>query len=143
MLITHTTIGLAGEHLVASSILQLGYGVAMCQQDKIDLVAFDNYGAFFTIQVKSARIYKQRHHSRGYQFQLGSGSKTKRRPSPIDFDIMAFSALDQRAVFYQACCSINQTTKRFKPEFFENRDIEADSWSKSLEIVRERRNGLV
>jgi len=137
--ITNTTVGLAGEYLTAAALLQLGYKVALAQQDKIDLVAFDDFGAFYTIQVKSARLSQQTGHSRGYQFQLGSGSKSKRRPDPLDYDILATCAVDQRRVFFQACCAVKQTTQRRSPAFFERPDIEADSWAKAVEIVRETR----
>lgn len=138
MPLTNTTTGLAGEHLTAAVILELGYQVAMAQQDKIDLLAFLD-GEFFRVQVKSARIYQQTGHSRGYQFQLGSGSKSKRRPDPLDYDILATCAVDQRRVHFEACCAVKQTTQRRSPAFFERHELEADSWSKAVEIVRETR----
>ena len=112
--------------------------MALAQQDKIDLLAFLD-GEFFRVQVKSARIYQQTGHSRGYQFQLGSGSKTKLKPDPLAYDILATCAVDQRRVHFQACCTVKQTTQRRSPAFFERHDIEADSWAKAVEIVRETR----
>ena len=131
--------GLIGEYITAAALVQLNCGVAMAQQESIDLVAWFDSGDFMRVQVKSARIYKQKEHSAGYQFQLCSGSKKKTRIDPNKVDVLACVAIDQRKVWFSAACCVNQTTQRRSPAFFERPDIEADSWDKAVSIVMETR----
>jgi len=92
-MITATTTGLIGEHIAAASILSMGWRVGMAQQDSVDLLAWNN-ATYVRVQVKSASPYE--YNKGGYQFQLGSGSKSKKLPSIQLFDMIALVAVDQR-----------------------------------------------
>jgi hypothetical protein len=115
----------------------------MAQQDKVDLVAW--YGdEFLRVQVKSATLIKTRHHqTSGYHFQLASGNgkrKAKELPTIQDYDILILCAINSRRCVAFATEHINQQSKRVKASYFEKPDIEADSWDRAVQVVRERRS---
>jgi hypothetical protein len=129
--IGHTVAGQIGEHVAAAAILQQGWGVAMATQDSVDLVAWNkDTGQRLLIQVKSSQL------SRGnvskLEFQLGLGGN-KRLPTRYDFDIMALVSSEQRACYFLPVTAIRQKKMNRQPEFFENPELEADSWLKSIE----------
>ena len=138
-MITATTVGLIGEHIAAASILSMGWRVGMTQQDGVDLLAWDDR-PYIRVQVKSASAYA--YNKGGYQFQLGSGSKSKKLPSIQQFDMMALVAVDQRRVKYLATEQVQQFTKRCTQRWFEDLENEIDSFKYAIEII-EARNGLV
>lgn len=138
-MITATTVGLMGEHIAAASILSMGWRVGMAQQDSVDLLAWNN-STYIRVQVKSASPYEC--NKGGYQFQLGSGSKSKKLPSTQLFDMIALVAVDQRRVKYLATEQVQQFTKRCARRWFEDLENEIDSFKYAIEII-EARNGLV
>jgi hypothetical protein len=138
-MITATTTGLIGEHIAAASILSMGWRVGMAQQDSVDLLAWNN-NTYVRVQVKSASPYE--YNKGGYQFQLGSGSKSKKLPSTQLFDMIALVAVDQRRVKYLATEQVQQFTKRCTRRWFEDLENEIDSFNYAIEII-EARNGLV
>lgn len=113
--------------------------------DGVDVIAWSGDNDFMRVQVKSARLRKQR--DRGaltYHHQLGSGRDKKTRPDHRVYDILARVAIDQRRVFFTAACRINKLSERRSPEFFDKPYLEETSWEKAVAIVMEmRRNGLV
>jgi len=135
-MITETTVGLIGEYLTAASLLQMGWRVSMAAQDKVDLVAWSKK-EFIRVQCKSSQSY-QRKSSSGYQFQLGSGSKKKILPTVEDYDMLACCAINQRRIVFFATEQVQQYTKRFTYRYFENPDVEEDSFNKAIEIIRGR-----
>jgi len=136
-----TTTGLIGEYLAAASIMERGWRVSMAQQDKVDLVAWYD-DEFLRVQVKSATLTKVKHHRlSGYHFQLAAGngtSKAKTLPSVQDYDILLLCAINARRCIALATEQVNQQSKRVKASYFEKPDIEADTWDKAVQIVRER-----
>lgn len=131
-----TSTGLSGEHLACFALINLGWRAVPCQQDGIDLLAFNDENCFMRVQVKSARLRKQR--DRGalcYHHQLGSGRQKKTRPDPDVYDILARVAIDCRRVFFTAACSIDKLSERRSPEFFAKPDIERISWHRAVNTV--------
>lgn len=131
-----TKTGLIGEHIAASTILQIGkdrWSAGLVQQDKVDVIAWDDVG-FIRVQVKSARL---RLHKRTpmFAFNVGSGFN-KRRPTREDHDILCFCAIDLRKVYFYPTCSINKITYRWKGSFFEQEDLEQTSWDYAVKMVR-------
>ena len=135
-MITETTVGLIGEYLTAASLLQMGWRVSLAAQDKVDLLAWSGQD-FIRVQCKSSQSY-QRKSSSGYQFQLGSGSKKKILPTVEDYDMLACCAINQRRIVFFATEQVQQYTKRFTYRYFENSDVEEDSFQKAIEIIRGR-----
>ena len=132
--IGHTVAGQIGEHIAAASILQQGWGVAMAMQDSVDLVAWNKEtGQRLLIQVKSAQI--SRGNKNRLEFQLSLG-KNKRLPIRYDFDIIALVSSEQRAVYFMPVTAIRQKKMNKQPSFFENSELEAESWLKSVEDLR-------
>lgn len=137
-----TTTGLMGEYITAAAILGLGWRVSPAQQDSVDLVAWDSTGSvFMRVQVKSGHLRTRETRRNAYQFQNGSGRLKKHLPTLAHFDILAHCAIEQRKVHFQAACCVNQFSQRRQPSFFEQPDIEADSWQKAVEIIMETRSG--
>ena len=129
--IGHTVAGQIGEHIAAAAILQQGWGVALATQDSVDLVAWNkDTGQRLLIQVKSAQL------SRGncgkLEFQLGLGGN-KRLPTRYDFDIIALVSSEQRACYFLPVTAIKQKKMNRGTGFFENSELEADSWQKAIE----------
>jgi len=131
-----------GEYIAAAAIIELGWRVSPAQQDSVDLVAWDeDGGTFMRIQVKSSRLRYEKYHRPCYQFQNAAGSKKKTLPTLKQFDILAHCAIDHRKVHFQAACCVNQYTQRRPTSWFEQQDIEAESWQRAVQIIMETRNG--
>ena len=129
--IGHTVAGQIGEHIAAAAILQQGWGVALATQDSVDLVAWNkDTGQRLLIQVKSAQI--SRNVRSKLEFQLGLGGN-KRLPTRYDFDIMALVSSEQRACYFLPVTAIKQKKMNRGTGFFENPELEADSWQKAIE----------
>ena len=134
-MISHTTKGLIAEHLVASTILGFdGWQCSLAQQDKVDLIAWKEK-RYVRVQVKSAslRPYRNRYH-----FNLGSGSKKKTLPTVEDYDVLCFVALDARGCYFLPTEHVRNKTKWFSPTFFDDRNIEIESWNETMKVIDER-----
>ena len=125
-----STTGLAAEYIAAAAILELGWRVSMAQQDKVDLVAW-NEDRFLRVQVKGANINKQG----DYQFQLASGSKKKILPSIEDYDVIALVGIYHRRTLFMPVECLHQYTRRIRRKRFDDVLIEMDSWDKTMEII--------
>ena len=66
------------------------------------------------------------------EFQLGLGGN-KRLPTRYDFDIMALVSSEQRACYFLPVTAIKQKKMNRSTGFFENSELEADSWKKAVE----------
>lgn len=134
-----------GEFITLAALLDLGWKAGHAPMDGVDVIAWSGDNDFIRVQVKSARLRKQR--DRGaltYHHQLGSGRDKKTRPDHRVYDILARVAIDQRKVYFTAACRINKLSERRSPEFFDKPYLEETSWEKAVAIVMEmRRNGLV
>ena len=129
--IGQTVAGQIGEHIAAAAILQQGWGVAMASQDSVDLVAWNNNtGQRLLIQVKSAQISRNSRNKLEFQLSLGGN---KRLPTRYDFDIMALVSSEQRACYFLPITAIKQKKMNRGVAFFENPELEADSWQKAIE----------
>ena len=139
MIITPTATGLVGEHIAAAVIIrETGFQTALCQQDKVDLLAWQD-DFFVRVQVKSATIRQRNRNSKpGYQFQTGSGSRKKILPNPKDIDVVCFVAIDNRRCLFMAAEQVQFYTRRFSEKYFDNPAMEAESWEKSIRIVKDR-----
>ena len=141
--LTHTTYGLIGEHIAAASILAQGWRVAMAQMDGVDLVAWNiDTMERLLIQVKSGQA--SIHGRRKVQFQTAmggikqpNGTKRKRLPTSVDFDILALVSSEQRAVFFMSVTEIKQQKITKSVDFFENPNLETESWKASVEQFNE------
>lgn len=137
--LSETTTGLIGEHIVAAVLLDLGWRAVLAQQDKIDLFAFKDEMSI-RVQVKSSRLRKKnRTNGPGYQFQCGSGSAKKTLPTVEDYDVLALCAIDRRRCVFYPVESLRQKTKRFMPRYFDDPFIEQESFEKALAILAERK----
>jgi hypothetical protein len=133
--ISATTKGLMGEFYAAGAITSFGtHKVSLCQQDSVDLVAF-NADQFLRVQVKTATLHKRPHHNPSYQFQLGSGGKKKRIPAIADYDIIALVAGFHRRVLFLPVQSVSQQlTKRLPPSRF-TAEAEIESWMAAVDYI--------
>lgn len=136
-MLTNTTIGLIGEHVAASALLTHGLRVGMAQQDKVDLVAWDE-DRFYRVQVKAAQLNTKPNRQPSYQHQLGAGSKSKILPTVKDYDIIALVGVHHRRCIFYATEQVRQYTKRTLSKLYESETIERDSLEKALQIVQER-----
>jgi len=136
-MLTETTVGLIGEYVTAASLLQMGWRVSLAAQDKVDLVCWSER-EFLRVQVKSATLKPKSKSTYGYQFQLASGTKKKILPTLDDYDMLACCSINDRRVVFYATEQVQQYSKRFTQRYFENRNIEEDSFNKAIEIIRGR-----
>ena len=138
VLISHTESGLAGEHIAAASVIARGWRVAMAQQDSVDLVAWHpETSVVLRIQVKACQASRQDEGGKPWKrvrFQTGLGGK-KRRPTRKDYDILACVSSEQRTVWFVPVTDIAGTKLTRHTDFFENPDIERDSWARCLDIL--------
>lgn len=136
-----TTTGLIGEYIAAAVVLQLGWRVSLCPQDKVDLVAWKD-DEYIRIQVKTAKMSVDKgKRSPSYHFQLASGCKTKVLPNEGDYDILCCVGLDQRKALFVPIQQLCQKTKRLPPQLFDAPKAELHSFNKALATVRASRDG--
>jgi len=132
--LSNSTAGLVAEYIAAASILQRGWGVALASQDSVDLVSWNKEtGQRFLVQVKSCQFSRGGKYRLEFNLTIGGD---KRLPKRSDFDIMALVSVEQRTVWFLPVTSITMKRKNRKPEFFENPDIEEDSWQKTIEELQ-------
>jgi len=132
--LSNSTAGLVAEYLAAASILQRGWGVALASQDSVDLVAWNkDTGQRFLVQVKSCQFSRGNKYRLEFNVSIGGN---KRLPIRSDFDIMALVSVEQRSVFFLTVSSINVKRMNRTPAFFENPDLESDSWQKTIEELQ-------
>lgn len=132
--LSNSTAGLVAEYLAAAAILQRGWGVALASQDSVDLVAWNkDTGQRFLVQVKSCQFSLGNKYRLEFNLTIGGN---KRLPRRSDFDIMALVSVEQRAVFFLPVTSINIKRMNRHPSFFDNPDLEEDSWQKTIEELQ-------
>ena len=132
--LSNSTAGLVAEYLAAASILQRGWGVALASQDSVDLVAWNkDTGQRFLVQVKSCQLSRGNKYRLEFNVSIGGD---KRLPKRSDFDIMALVSVEQRSVFFLPVTSIKIKRMNRKPSFFDNTDLEEDSWQKTIEELQ-------
>lgn len=136
--ISQTASGLAGEYIAAASVLARGWRVSLAQQDAVDLIAWHpETGYTLRIQVKACQASRQGPgHKQRVHFQTGLGGN-KRMPTLKDYDILACVSSEQRAVWYIPVVSINAKKYTRPTSFFDDPDLESDSWAKAVEIINE------
>lgn len=132
--LSNSTAGLVAEYLAAASILQRGWGVALASQDSVDLVAWNrDTGQRFLVQVKSCQLSRGNKYRLEFNVSIGGD---KRLPKRSDFDIIALVSVEQRAIFFLPVTSIKIKRMNRKPSFFDNPDLEEDSWQKTIEELQ-------
>jgi hypothetical protein len=138
VVLSNTKSGLVGEYIAAAAVLCRGWRVAMAQQDSVDLVAWHpNTSAVLRIQVKSCQASRQIEGGRvrnRVHFQTGLGGK-KRLPTEADYDILACVSSEQRTVWFIPIGSVTNKKIKRHTDFFDDPDLERDSWAKCLEVL--------
>lgn len=132
-----TRTGLIGEHIACAAVLSMPsiMGASMAQQDKIDLLAWDDVG-YLRIQVKSRNILPEADgRTPSYHFNYGMGL-TKKRAERGAYDIIASVAIDRRKVIFTALDCVGTVSKRIRARRFDDPDVEIDSWRHALAVVR-------
>lgn len=136
-----TQTGLIGEFYASGIImsLDLGFKIAHCPQDSVDLVAWKS-DEFFRIQVKTASISgeKQRKSPR-YHFQFGHGQSMKHVGTILNYDILCCVAFDIRKALFLPVTEVHQLSKRMPPELFHSPKAEIETFNKAIEEIRELR----
>ena len=136
-----TTTGLIGEYHAAAIVLSLGWRVSMCQQDKVDLLAWKE-NEYIRIQVKTAKLSGDKEaRNPVYHFQFGSGQKNKVLPNERDYDILCCVGLEHRKALFLPIQQVQQKSKRMPYQLFDALKAELHSFNKALAAVRGRRNG--
>ena len=141
---SETRTGLIGEHCAAMSILSQQWAYAPAPQDKFDGVAISNISnEMLRIQVKASSFILQKgKRTPCYHFQLGSGSKNKKKPNNTkdwsDYDILALCGVKHRHCVFLHVSQIDQLSKRLGGHHF-TAENEADTWAAAVEIAREMR----
>jgi len=132
-----TRTGLIGEHIACAAVLSMPgiMGAAMAQQDKIDLLAWDDAG-YLRIQVKSRNILPEADgRTPCYHFNYGMGLN-KKKAARGSYDIIASVAIDRRKVIFTALGCVGTVSKRIRARRFDDPDVEIDSWRHALAVVR-------
>ena len=131
-----TTTGLIGEYYAAGVLLSLGWRVSLCQQDKVDLLAWKD-NEYIRIQVKTARLSGEKDaRAPVYHFQFGSGQKNKILPNEKDYDILCCVGLEHRKAVFMSIQQVQQKSKRMSPQLFDAPKAELHSFNKALAAVR-------
>jgi len=135
-----TSTGLCGEFIAASSLISLGYRVALASQDAVDLVCWHvDDGQILRVQVKSATLKYQKGRSPVYHFNLASGARKKYLPKVTDYDLCVCVGIDHRRCLFYATEQIQQYSKRISPNRFDKTQEEYDTLQKALQIIKARK----
>ena len=138
---SETTTGLIGEYYAAGVVLSLGWRVSMCQQDKVDLIAWKS-DEYIRIQVKTAKLSGEKDARLPvYHFQFGHGQKNKVLGSVADYDILCLIGYQHRKALFMPVQQVLQKSKRVSPKLFDEPKAELHSFNKALATVRGHRNG--
>jgi hypothetical protein len=141
---SETRTGLIGEMCAGAAILSQNWAYAQAPQDKFDGVAISNSSnEMLRVQVKASSFILQKgKRTPCYHFQLGSGSKNKKKPNNTkdwsDYDILALCGIAHRHCVFLHVSQINQFSKRLQGHHF-TAENEADTWAAAVEIARETR----
>ena len=127
-------IGKSGEFLVCSALELMGHQTAICNGQGFDLLMFDDDGATYRVEVKSART-KQ---SNRYKFATSTGSASKKLLSPDDCDIVALVALDEKMICFKDVMQIKHKRTTVSIDQFDQ--PEAGQLRKAIASVKARRN---
>ena len=136
---SETTTGLIGEYIAAAAILGLGWRVSMAQQDRVDLVAWNETHDFIRVQAKTANLLGDKDgRSPRHHFQMGHGCKTKHLPKPSDYDVLCLVSPNSRRCLFMPVTSVRQYSLRLPASRF-TEAAEIDSWDKTVDHVLEMR----
>lgn len=125
--------GRIGELYAAGIIEELGWQTAFCQQSGVDILIWKE-GRFYRCQVKACTAHADKPNR--LQFQFGVGSK-KRLPTYNEYDLACLVSIYQRRAFFLPIFSINQITMRRNRAFFDNPDIERESFDRAIGVLDE------
>lgn len=142
--LTNTMAGLVGEHIAAAAILQAGWGVAMAQQDSVDLVAFNKItGQRLLVQVKSCQSSRRGDAKLSFVIGLGGikqpdGTKKKRMPNPSDYDIIALVSSEHRSCYFMPVTALKYQKITRAISYFTDPHIEVESWEEAVRSFNEK-----
>ena len=131
-------LGRVGELLAMAAFEMSGMKVVLVNQQGFDILAFDEDGASYRVEVKSSS------HSFGveelkYKFMTSAGARSKKALNPDDADIICCVALDaKRMVVRLADDFPNKRTTIKMDEFNEPETLQIQ---RAITEVRSRRNG--
>ena len=133
---SQTTTGLIGEYFAAGVVLSLGWRVSMCQQDKVDLLAWKN-DEYLRIQVKTAQLSGEADgRTPVYHLQFGSGRQNKVLPTREDYDLLCLVGYQHRKALFMPVTEVLQYSKRMSPKLFDAPKAELYSFNKALAAIR-------
>ena len=95
----NTTVGQAGEYLVAALLIELNLQVMVSPTDGCDLLAYDA-DKYWRVEVKTSS-QKEKRESAHYRFGVARGSKVKRYLTRETCDIVAMCALPLRKTIFR------------------------------------------
>jgi len=142
--LTNTMAGLVGEHIAAAAILQAGWGVAMAQQDSVDLIAFNKVtGQRLLIQVKSCQSSLRGDAKLSFVIGLGgikqpNGTKKKRMPNPSDYDILALVSSEHRSCYFMPVTALKHQKISRAIRYFTDPHLEIESWEEAVRSINEK-----
>ena len=137
-MIFHSSIksGRIAEYFACGAIEDLGWKTSLCQQEGVDLIAFKD-NEFIRVQVKGSNLKKSLRNN-GLQFMMGLGTN-KRFPNSQDYDIACMVSIYHRKCWFVHVCNIQRKTIRRPKAFYQNNDLEFESWEKAVDIFRENK----
>ncbi len=124
--------GRIGELYAAAIIEELGWQTAFCQQTGVDLLCWKD-NKFYRCQVKSSTFHTSLNR---LQFHFGIG-RAKRRPTWEDYDFACCVSVPHRRAYFLPITSVDKITHSRRGQFFEQPDVESDTFSKTIRILDE------
>lgn len=131
-------LGRAGELMAMAAFEMAGLKVVMVNQQGFDLMAFDEDGHGYRVEVKSCS------HSTGqevvsYKFMTSSGSKSKKLLNIEDADIVCCVALDMKRMVVRCASTFPQKRTTIKMDEFN--EPETLQIQRAIKTVRSRKDG--
>jgi hypothetical protein len=128
------TTGRIGEYLAAAVLEMYQWQTVIAPQAGFDIVATRGRRVY-RCQVKASTIHNDTKNRLQWHFGIGG---EKRLPTIKDYDFAALVSIPHRRVFFMPIENIGQKSMTRTASFLENKNIETETLTKTMEILNAR-----
>ena len=128
------TTGRIGEYLAAAVLEMYLWQTVISPQAGFDLIATRGRRVY-RCQVKASSFHSDKPNRLQWHFGIGG---IKRLPTIKDYDFAALVSIPHRRVFFMPIENIGQKTFSRNGDFFDDKNIETESLTKTMEILDAR-----
>jgi hypothetical protein len=128
------TVGRIGEYIAAAVLEMYQWQTVIAPQAGFDIIVSRGQ-RMWRCQVKASSFHSDRPDKLQWHFGIGGD---KRLPSIKDYDFAAMVSVPHRRVFFMPIENIGQKTITRNGAFFDDKNIETETLTKTMEILDAR-----